>query len=234
MSDYRVKGTDLEAVADAIRTKGSTSAGLEFPDGFVTAIGNIPTGGGSTLITKNITANGTYNASSDSADGYSSVTVAVASKLVTGTFTGTTAGSAMDVSLPYTGNGYQIAFLIYPTDGTYKDGTTFYNKVQKDAVDTVMGVKADISTPPNYTTTNATENSYTVTNVRKNSTSSATVYTDAYDVTAKAAGNYPANNGTTTCVRFKGKSTMSVYISSGSDTGFAKDIEYTYQIVYSA
>ena len=37
-------------------------------------------GGGSstpTLVTKNITANGTYNASSDSADGYSSVTVNV-------------------------------------------------------------------------------------------------------------------------------------------------------------
>lgn len=35
------------------------------------------TGGSATLITKNITANGTYNASSDSADGYSSVTVSV-------------------------------------------------------------------------------------------------------------------------------------------------------------
>lgn len=234
MSDFRVKGTDLTSVANAIRTKGGTSASLSFPDEFVEAIEDIPTGGGSTLITKSITANGTYNASSDNADGYSSVTVAVPSKLVTGTFTGTTAGSAMDVSLPYTGDGYQIAFQIYPTGGTYKDGSTFYDKVQKDAVDTVMGVKADIATPPNYNSTNVTENSYTVVNVRKSSTSSATVYTDAYDVTAKAAGNYPANNGTTTCVRFKGKSTMSVYISGGSDVGFAKDIEYTYQIVYSA
>lgn len=38
----------------------------------------LPSGGGSaTLITKTITENGTYNASSDSADGYSSVTVNV-------------------------------------------------------------------------------------------------------------------------------------------------------------
>ncbi len=39
----------------------------------------LPSGGGgsATLITKTITANGTYNASSDSADGYSSVTVNV-------------------------------------------------------------------------------------------------------------------------------------------------------------
>lgn len=34
-------------------------------------------GGGATLITKNISANGTYNASSDSADGYSQVNVSV-------------------------------------------------------------------------------------------------------------------------------------------------------------
>ena len=40
----------------------------------------LPSGGGSaTLITKTITENGTYNASSDSADGYSSVTVNVPS-----------------------------------------------------------------------------------------------------------------------------------------------------------
>lgn len=78
MSNYNVTDTELTSVANAIRTKGSTSAGLSFPDGFVTAIGNIPTGGGgSTLITKSISANGTYAASSDNADGYSSVTVNV-------------------------------------------------------------------------------------------------------------------------------------------------------------
>ena len=69
--------SDLTSVANAIRTKGGTSSQLAFPSGFVSAINNIPTGGGSTLITKNIGANGTYNASSDSADGYSQVTVAV-------------------------------------------------------------------------------------------------------------------------------------------------------------
>jgi hypothetical protein len=42
-----------------------------------TILGIAGTGGGSTLITKTITSNGTYNASSDSADGYSQVTVAI-------------------------------------------------------------------------------------------------------------------------------------------------------------
>ncbi len=37
---------DLTSVANAIRTKGGTSASLTFPAGFVSAIGDIPTGGG--------------------------------------------------------------------------------------------------------------------------------------------------------------------------------------------
>lgn len=37
---------DITSVANAIRTKGGTSASLAFPAGFVQAIGDIPTGGG--------------------------------------------------------------------------------------------------------------------------------------------------------------------------------------------
>lgn len=93
--------SDLTSIANAIRTKGGTSAQLAFPSGFVTAIGAISTGGGGsivitdetnatgttavitgneiTLTTKTINQNGTYNASSDNADGYSAVTVNVSS-----------------------------------------------------------------------------------------------------------------------------------------------------------
>lgn len=46
MANYLVTDTDLTSVADAIRTKGGTSAALEFPDGFVDAIDDIETGGG--------------------------------------------------------------------------------------------------------------------------------------------------------------------------------------------
>lgn len=37
---------DLTSVANAIRTKGGTSASLAFPSGFVSAIADIPSGGG--------------------------------------------------------------------------------------------------------------------------------------------------------------------------------------------
>ena len=38
--------SDLTSVANAIRTKGGTSAALSFPSGFVSAVQNIPGGGG--------------------------------------------------------------------------------------------------------------------------------------------------------------------------------------------
>lgn len=44
MADYLTNDTDLKAVADAIRTKGGTSAPLTYPDGFVSAIGVIAGG----------------------------------------------------------------------------------------------------------------------------------------------------------------------------------------------
>ena len=46
--------TDLTSVANAIRTKGGTSASLSFPSGFVDAIGAISTGG-NTPITGTVT-----------------------------------------------------------------------------------------------------------------------------------------------------------------------------------
>lgn len=46
MPNYQVYGEDLTAVASAIRTAAGTSAALEFPDDFITEIGNISGGGG--------------------------------------------------------------------------------------------------------------------------------------------------------------------------------------------
>lgn len=49
MSNYLVTDTDMTSVADAIRTKGGTSASLAFPTGFVNAINDIPSGGGANV-----------------------------------------------------------------------------------------------------------------------------------------------------------------------------------------
>lgn len=46
MSYRKVNDNSLASVADAIRSKGGTSNALAFPDGFVSAISAIQTGGG--------------------------------------------------------------------------------------------------------------------------------------------------------------------------------------------
>lgn len=60
MSNYLVDGADLTSIANAIRTKGGTSAQLAFPQGFVDAVDAIPTGITPTGTKQiSITANGT-------------------------------------------------------------------------------------------------------------------------------------------------------------------------------
>lgn len=96
-------------IDDAIFTQNGTyysADGKVF--GFVATV-NVPTPT-PTLVTKNITQNGTYNASSDNADGYSSVTVNVGSS--------NTATMTLVNNSPYvlegwlvTTNGYQSYYL---------------------------------------------------------------------------------------------------------------------------
>ena len=47
--------SDLTSIANAIRTKGGTSAQLAFPSGFVSAVEAIPTGGGAISLLETIT-----------------------------------------------------------------------------------------------------------------------------------------------------------------------------------
>ena len=69
----------ITAVGNAyskVSEKGGTVPASQTVANLATAIESIPSGGG-TLITKTVTANGTYAASADNADGYSQVTVAL-------------------------------------------------------------------------------------------------------------------------------------------------------------
>lgn len=59
MSNYLVDGADLTSIANAIRTKGETSASLEFPTDFISAIAAIPTSSGVTVKTATGTFAGT-------------------------------------------------------------------------------------------------------------------------------------------------------------------------------
>lgn len=63
--DYMAKKSEIRSVADAIRTKGSTSASLEFPSGFVSAIQSMPASSwkliGSSVFTVNSSSTSASN-----------------------------------------------------------------------------------------------------------------------------------------------------------------------------
>ncbi len=78
MSNVIIERNKLDILANAISDKSGVPITMTLAE-MVNAVDGIQTGGGSTLITKNITANGTYSARNDNADVYSSVTVSVPS-----------------------------------------------------------------------------------------------------------------------------------------------------------
>lgn len=189
------------------------------------------------LINKIVTANGTYLATDDDADGYSSVTVNVAggaSNIVTGTFKGTTTNAAMDVDLAYTGNGYPLNVMIYPKEGAYDANSTIYTLLQRYCTILYVAIKDYVSTAPDYNGT-GTEDQYTTINRYKNSTSNYTTYGQNVSTSNPIAngGNALATGSGKYVVAFKAKNKMSVFIANTS-YGFPANIEFKYQIVYSS
>lgn len=96
----------LDSLANAISSKSGQSIPLTIAQ-METAVISIPTGSG-TFTTKSITANGTYNAQDDNANGYSSVTVNVPTptptlQTKTKTYTPTETAQTEDVTAD---NGY--------------------------------------------------------------------------------------------------------------------------------
>ena len=63
--------SDLTSVANAIRTKGGTSASISFPAGFVSAINAIPTGGGITVTNYSLLSQDTIDFNGPDSDLFS-------------------------------------------------------------------------------------------------------------------------------------------------------------------
>lgn len=179
----------------------------------------------------------TQNGTGINVANYSTVSVDVsggggASNLVIGTFTGTTAGSAMNVTIPYAGSGYPILIEIEPSGGYSKSGMV--NVVQRYAVIYHLLSKCDITTSPSYSA--GTGDTYMATTVYKSSS------TEAENVSRN--GSYPTNtysnsSGTATAsnqggvVYIHSATEMSVFIA-GTSYGFRANTEYTYRIIYSS
>lgn len=157
-----------------------------------------------------------------------------ASNLVQGTFTvADNPGGVQAVTIPYEGNGYPIAYSVYPAGGFYGN-TEMYDLLQRYAIVQLSGVKANVSIAPTYKvqgTTYDVDGAY-VSLIYKNNATNALV-------TGYTGGSLAAFRGDDTAyatggqqVTFKNATTMNVFIASTS-YGFAAGIEYAYAILYS-
>lgn len=177
------------------------------------------------------TANGTYNVTN-----LAQLVVNVAgaaSNSVTGTFKGTTAGAAMDVTLDYSGNGYPVAIVIYPDEGPYNSVTsTFFFSTQRYASNIYVVIKSEINTTPSYDT-NVSANSGMVLNCYKNSTSDPTDYNASISKETNSFRNTSAIPAQEAIVKIKSPQSLSVFIANSS-YGFMANIDYKYWVLYSS
>ena len=155
------------------------------------------------------------------------------SNFVTGTFTGETAGTTMDVTIPYTGNGYPVAILVYPTTGTYAENSDIYDLAQKSAVMACACIKVAAEQEPSYLSADSSleKNKCTYLVRYKNSDEDPTAMSTSAGEGATFT-SYVASTSPGAVVRMSSATAMSVYIA-GTSYGFPKDIEFTYQIIYS-
>lgn len=155
-----------------------------------------------------------------------------ASNVVTGTFTGTTTGAAMDVTLNYTGSGYPISVQIYPTGGMYGN-SAFQALISRYAIGVFQGIKYDVSSTPDYSQ-NTTINQMSSMIFYKNSTTNASSISNTGGTSNRNYRDTEATSTNTVTVMFRTAKKMSVYFSAAGAYGFPINIEYTYRVIYSS
>lgn len=153
------------------------------------------------------------------------------SNLVTGTFKETTTG-VKSIDLDYSGNGYPIAVLIYPTEGAYNSAAgTIYNLVQRYVVVEWAMTKSRMTTAPTYGSSGGAANYGVTAWIYKNSTSSATTYSRSSAMNTSTYSGNPSASGSSVC-KFNSATVMRIFIADAS-YGFAPNVEYTYRVIYS-
>ena len=128
MADYLVTDTELISIADAIRTKGGTSADLSFPTEFVSAINAISAGGleyetGTWTPTAD-TERGTINFAKSHTEAPILVVLADVDETPISTSNSNHSFMYFDYyklwghGIPYTANGFRFASVTYNYRGT--------------------------------------------------------------------------------------------------------------------
>lgn len=123
MADYLTNTTDLTLVADAIRAKGGTSEQLAYPDGFVSAIQNIPTGSSKPEQSKSIVIESNTTTVITPDDGYTLDSVSVTTNVPS-----SVSGISGEHIGSYTVNDGILVFTVPQED--YQNYNNFYIKKQ--------------------------------------------------------------------------------------------------------
>ena len=152
--------------------------------------------------------------------------------IVVGKFTTASSSGAQSVTIPYDGSGYPIAAMVFPSAGAYDpDNHAAYDTVQQYAIVFWAMTKSELADAPTYATSGNQNRGSTIASY-KNSTTEATSYTRAGSMIANTYSSSNASASSTTCIRFNGNKSMSVYVASTSYGLFA-NMEHTYVILYS-
>lgn len=165
---------------------------------------------------QNIDTNGTYDTTLKNSVNVNVSGGSLPANIVTGTFTGDAQG-LLDISIPYSGNGFPIAVYIYalPYPSNPGQGNT-----------AVLCLGKNRYTP--YDPDNSTTKMFTGSAISYDSASSA------YAVgTYTSLSMYGTKLLSTSRAIFLDDTTLEVRISSGNGNGFMKDVTYNYQIIYS-
>lgn len=186
--------------------------------------------------TLSITQNGTADVTN-----YASVNVNVsgggggATNIVQGTFTPTTAGSVINITVPYTGTGYPIGVFIEPTLGSNNPNSSLYDMIKRYALVTFSAYKCIATSAPVYSTSSTADANDLANSAifYKSSTSSATSYGTSGTVSFRLFQNSNPTNSGTNCVKFKSNTQLSV-ITANQQYGFVVDVEYKYTVIYSS
>lgn len=155
-----------------------------------------------------------------------------ASNFVHGEFTTNSSAGVQSVTIPYTGSGYPIMAYIVIKGGAYTSGTDWYNSTQRYAIGVWAMSKSNMSLTPTYGTS-GTQNQAVTMSIYKNSTNTSTSYTRTSAMSTNTFSSSKASNAAATAVRFKSKTSLSVYVNTSS-YGLFPNQDYEYFIVYSS
>lgn len=191
---------DTTIASNAASASDITSGKLAFVNGEL--VTGTASGGGATLITKSITANGTYNASSDNADGYSSVTVNVSGGggLVyeTGTWTPTEDVANYTITLNGTHTVAPWFYMIADASNTYSDvKNTNYCVMYKNWEQSLGAFFYPSSTSLYYGETRLFYRGSNTTSI----TNGSSVFSHSYSDPSSASNSYPRYWATESSIR---------------------------------